>query len=370
MHDIPFTPATDPLGHTAPLDYRASYPLLGVPIQVRSNSPAVLAVAERAFGGWRGLESELIEDGEPCVISLIVHDQRPTTDDQRLSVDVRLRTPNSELRTPNSEPQTTDDGRRTSDDTRHTACNTPFTMRVHSDCFLGTDGVNLLTAQLDRGFALGFVTPELIANEARLRYHALELLALALVSRHDRLPIHAGAIVRRGRAVLLAGRSTAGKSTLCYACLREDFQLLTEDVVYVSRRRGLRLWGIPWHIHLLPDAVRHFAELADIPSALQANGKYKLAVETAAFGADRARCHAERAAVCIVERGAGPKSVLEPIEPCAAVDALSGDLESGFDLHGEIAASAEALVAGGAYRLRVGSDLAGAVALLRELTDE
>src|SRR5262245_31398405 len=164
----------------------------------------------------------------------------------------------------------------------------PFTMRVHSDCFLGTDGANLLTAQLDRGFALGFVTPGLMADEARLRYHALELLALALVSRRDRLPIHAGAIVRRGRAVLLAGRSTAGKSTLCYACLREDFQLLTEDVVYVSRRGGLRLWGIPWQIHLLPDAVRHFAELADIPSALQANGKRKLAVETAAFGADRA----------------------------------------------------------------------------------
>jgi hypothetical protein len=126
---------------------------------------------------------------------------------------------------------------------------------------------------------------------------------------------------------------------------------------------------VPWQIHLLPDAVRHFAELADIPSVLQANGKRKLAVETSAFGADRARRHAERAAVCIVERVAGPASALEPIDPCAAVEALSVDLESGFDLHGEITASAEALAAGGAYRLRVGSDLAGAVALLRKLTD-
>ena len=362
MHDIPFTPATDPLGHTAPLDYRASYPLLGVPIEVRSNSPAVLAIAERAFGGWRGLEPGLIEDCEPCVVSLIVHDDRRlTTEGRRPRTEPEQRTTNNEQR---------NHGERNRDlYGKPSVAAGPFTMRTHSDCFLGTDGVNLLTAQLDRGFALGFVTPELVADEARLRYHVLELLALVLVSRRDRAPIHAGAIVRRGRGVLLAGRSTAGKSTLCYACLREDFQLLTEDVVYVSLRGGLRLWGVPWQIHLLPDAVRHFAELADIPSVLQANGKRKLAVETSAFGADRARRHAERAAVCIVERGAGPASALEPIEPCAAVEALSGDLESGFDLHGAITASVEALVAGGAYRLRVGSDLPGAVALLRKLTE-
>jgi hypothetical protein len=382
MLDIPFTPATDPLGHTAPLDHRASFPLLGVSLEVRSNSPALIAAAERAFGGWRGLEPELIEACEPCVVNLIVHDdRRPTTDDRRPTTDDRRPTTNDQRPTTNEEPRTksrelefrtTDYGLRTTDygqNTQHAVRKTPFTMRFHSDCFLGTDGVNLLTAQLDRGFALGFLTPELVADEARLRYHVLELLALALVSRRDRLPIHAGAIVRRGRAVLLAGPSTAGKSTLCYACLREDFQLLTEDVVYVSLRHGLRLWGVPWHIHLLPDAVRLFGELADIPSTLQANGKRKLTVETAAFGADRARRHAERAAVCIVERAPGAPSALEPIEPCAAIKVLSGNLESGFDLHGEIIAAAEALVAGGAYRLRVGSNLPGAVALLRELTE-
>jgi hypothetical protein len=364
MHDIPYTPATDPLGHTAPLDNRASYPLLGVPLEVRSNSPAVIAAAERAFGGWHGLEPELIETREPCVVSLIVHPaDEPRIENQEPDAE------NKEQR--GNQQHIAHNGRRSGDmyGTPSVAAG-PFTMRIHSDCFLGTDGANLLTAQLDRGRALGFVTPELVAQEARLRHHALELLALALVTRHDRVPVHAGAIVRRGRAVLLAGRSTAGKSTLCYACLRDGFQLLSEDVVYVSLRRGLRLWGVPWQIHLLPDAVRHFAELADVPGALQANGKFKLTVEISAFGADHARRHAARAAVCIVERGAGAASTLEPIEPCVALAALSYNLESGFDLHAETTAVAEALVAGGAYRLRVGSDLAGAVALLRELTDD
>jgi hypothetical protein len=61
MHTIPFTSATDPLGHSAPLDQRATFPLLGVPLEIRSNSSAVIAAAERAFGGWRGLEPEVVE---------------------------------------------------------------------------------------------------------------------------------------------------------------------------------------------------------------------------------------------------------------------------------------------------------------------
>jgi hypothetical protein len=334
MHTIAFTPAIDPLGRTAPLDYRATFPLLGVPLELRSNSPAVLAAAERAFGGWRSVDPELIEQREPCVVNLVV--------------------------------QPADRGQSTKHDNGQPI---PFTLRFHSDYFLASDGANVLMAQLDRGVAVGFVTPELVADEARLRHHALDLLALALVARQDRMPVHAGAVVRKGRAVLLLGHSMAGKSTLCYACLRAGFQLLAEDVVYVGMRRGMRLWGVPWQIHLLPDAVERFAELADIPAVLQANGKRKLAVETAMFGVDRPRLHAERAVVCIVERHTGASSALEPIEPASAVALLSRDLESGFDLHGGTRAVAEALVAGGVYRLNVGSDLAGAVALLVELTE-
>jgi hypothetical protein len=243
-------------------------------------------------------------------------------------------------------------------------------VRVHSECLLATDGANVLNAQLGRGFALGFVTPELVADEPRLRYNVLELLALSMVAWHDRTPLHAGAVVRNGRAVLLAGQSLAGKSTLCYACLRAGFQLLAEDVVYVSRRRGIRLWGVPWRIHLLPDAVRLFDELADVSAVLQPNGKTKLAVDVAALGADRVRCHVERAVVCVVERHDGPASDLEPIDSRVPIAALSHDRESGFDLYSDTRSAAEVLVSGGAYRLRVGSDLAGAVALLKELTED
>jgi len=332
MQNIRFTPAADPLGHTAPLDHRARFPLLGKPLEVRSNSAAVIAAAERAFHGWRALDPKLIDPVEPCIVNVVVHPQAHGMESA--------------------------------------ARNTPFIVRVHSQCLVATDGASLLTAQLDRGFALGFVTPELVADEARLCYNVLELLALSMVAWRDRTPVHAGAVVRNGPAVLLTGHTLAGKSTLCYACLRDGFQLLAEDVVYVSRQSGMRLWGVPWRIHLLPDAVRLFAELANIPAVLQPNGKRKLAVETASFGADRPRCYVERALVCVVERQGGSASVLEPIDPCIPVMLLSHDREAGFDLYSDTRAVAESLVANGAYRLRVGSELAGAVALLKELTDE
>jgi hypothetical protein len=343
---LPYLPATDALGHTAPLEYRAAFPLLGMPVEVRSNSPAVLAAAERAFGGWRDLEPRLVEPCEPCVVSLVVHaDQRRTTDD---GVPARY-----------IAPLPTNDG-----------VPAPFVLRMHGDCFLGGDGANVLMAQRDRRFALGFVTPDLAADEPRLRHHALELLALLLVTRHDRLPVHAGALVRNGRAALLVGHSMAGKSTLCYAGVRAGFGLLAEDVVYVSRANGLRLWGVPWQIHLLPDAKERFAELADLPVTRLPNGKLKLAVETAASGADRPRRHVERALVCLVERATGRDSAVEPIDPAIAIDALTSELEAGFAFYGDTRAVAEALVADGAYRLIVGSDVERAVALLKELTND
>jgi hypothetical protein len=392
MHTIPFTPATDSLGHTAPLDQRATFPLLGVPLEIRSNSSAVIAAAERAFGGWRGLDPELIDPAELCVVSIIVHEE-PRTENHRItepqSREPQNREPgalwanhtasvlSSQVHSANgngtgngagtSAHATEAVGIRTLTPEPRTL--TPFVQRLHSDCFLASDGANMLMAQRPARQAMAFVTPELVADEPRLRHHVLELLGLLLATYRDRLPVHAGAVVRQGRAVLLTGRSTAGKSTLCYACLRGGFQLLAEDVVYVSMRRGMRLWGVPWQIHLLPDAVRHFAELADVPVALQANGKFKLAVETSSFGADRPRRYVERAIVCMVERHAGVSSALERIDPCIPIAAMTHDLESGFDLYGDPRAAIEALVADGAYRLHVGSDLAAAVALLKELTD-
>jgi hypothetical protein len=326
---VPYVPASDLLGHTAPLDQRAQFPLLGLPLEFRSNSPAVIAAAEQSFGRWRDLAPELVEPIEPLIVDLIVHPA-----------------------------QANDYG---------ATAQTHFIQRVHGDWFIASSGASLLTARRDFGQALGFVTPELVADNAHFRYNVLECLALLLASWRDRTPIHAGAVEHAGRAALLIGASGSGKSTLCYACARAGLSLLAEDVVYVGLRDRLRLWGNPWRIHLLPDAPRFFPELADRPVQLQANGKRKLAVDLAELGTTLLHCHAGRTAICLVRRHQGQASALRPIAPQAAVAALSHNLEAGFDLASGTRVVAEALAAGGTYQLEVGRDLAGAVELLREM---
>src|SRR6185436_3042022 len=64
-----------------------------------------------------------------------------------------------------------------------------------------------------RGESIAYVTTRLAADRAQFRAEVLEALTLALLSHFDRHPIHAAAITRRGRAVLLAGAAGAGKST-------------------------------------------------------------------------------------------------------------------------------------------------------------
>jgi hypothetical protein len=328
---VPYVPASDLLGHTAPLDQRVQFPLLGLPLEFRSNSPAVIAAAEQSFGRWRDLAPELVEPTEPLIVDLIVHPAQ--ANDYGATVQAH------------------------------------FIQRVHGDWFIASSGASLLTARRELGRALGFVTPELVADNPHFRYNVLECLALLLASWHDRTPIHAGAVEHAGRAALLIGASGSGKSTLCYACVRAGLSLLAEDVVYVGLRDRLRLWGNPWRIHLLPDAPQFFPELADRPVQIQANGKRKLAVDLAELGTTLLHCHAGRAAICLVRRHEGQTSALRPIAPQAAVAALSHNLEAGFDLASGTRVVAEALAAGGTYQLEVGRDLAGAVELLREMLE-
>lgn len=329
---LPFTPANDLLGQSAPLSDTLEVPLLGVPVVFSSNSPAVIATAARALARWRDLPRELVEAGPPARVSVIVHPVGP-----------------GDPATPPAER---------------------FLFRAHGDSFLAACGGSLLSAQMAAGVATAFVTPELAADEPNLRHNVLECLAFLLVNSRDRTPVHAAGVVRNGQAILLVGQSAAGKSTLCYACVRAGFGLLAEDTVSVSLARGMRLWGHPGSIHLLPDAPRFFPELAALTPRVRANGKLKIAVDVAALGPERLVTHAERAIVCFVERAAGQRARLEPMAAAEAAAALSDPREPGFDLLRDRApAVARALTAEGAYRLTVGADPAAAAALLAHLAE-
>lgn len=193
-------------------------------------------------------------------------------------------------------------------------------------------------------------------NPAAFRSHVLLYGFLSQLRNHGLMAVHGSALVRGGRAVLLRGPGGAGKTTLAYAGARRRFQMLAEDVVWVDLRDGV--WrGMPWHVHLLPDAGRLFPELDGRPAVLESAGKMKLEVDLDTVRSGSTATEARPGPVVLLEREPGAGSRLEPLHPSDAL-ALWRRSPAGTeeDFPG-YAHHAGDLLRAGAWRLRLGTDL-------------
>lgn len=133
-------------------------------------------------------------------------------------------------------------------------------------------------AEAARGEAVAYVAPATITAPG-FREAVLDHLTLFLATRSDRCPVHAGAIARGGRALLLAGPSGLGKSSLTYAAMKAGFKVLADDAIYVQRDPRLRLWSLPRRIHLPATATRHFPELENSRETVRPDGRWKIPVD-------------------------------------------------------------------------------------------
>ena len=206
------------------------------------------------------------------------------------------------------------------------------------------------------------------APPAAFRSHVLLYAFLSRLRDHGLMAVHGSALVKNGRAVLLRGPGGAGKTTLAYAGARSRFQLLAEDVVWVDRRTGL--WrGMPWHVHLLPDAGRLFPELDGRPTVLESAGKMKIEVDLDTIRPDSTATEARPGPIVLLEREPGTGSRLEPLDPAAALElwrrSPAGTEEDfpGYLDH------VKNLLKNGAWRLRRGTDLDEALSLLETLLE-
>src|SRR5690606_32554444 len=149
----------------------------------------------------------------------------------------------------------------------------------------------------------------------RLAAEAVDTLVLFLLSRLGRVPVHASGVLIGETAVVLAGRSGAGESTLALAAAREGLRVLSDDAVGAQPRPRVRVWGFPRPIHLLPDA----GEGDDAGPLLPRRGRWKRAVTPAACRWDSPP-GADRAALCLLERG--PRVELRPLPLPRAVERM------------------------------------------------
>lgn len=312
------------------LRHSVELPVLGVPARFASNSPDVIGVVEEAFDAWRALEgrADLIEP-EGVTITVVV--QPGDEGDAEPEIYHRI-------------------------------------LGEHRVLF-GSRGSIGYTDPARRE-ATAFVTPPMVRARQYFRHVLIEGLTISVISPHDRQPFHASAVVRDGAAILLAGPSEVGKSTLAYAAARVGFEVLAEDTVYLQSRPRLRTWGLPGYLHLPADSRERFPELTDATPTFNANGKRKLAVDLRALDAIPSLPIAERATLCILSRGPASPG-LERLDPDAVVDELMGSLEQGFDMFAAtLREPLDRLAARGVWRLTLPEEPFGAVPWLDRLLDE
>jgi hypothetical protein len=226
----------------------------------------------------------------------------------------------------------------------------------------GIDG----EAFADRGVARCTVSPGLFVDPERLGAEVLDTLILFLLTRSGRIPVHAAGILIDETAVILAGPSGSGKSTLAFAASRDGIPVLSDDTVYLQLEPRFRIWGFPRPIHLLPDAYVPGSDGREPVDGVlrRRGGRWKIAAAPARTWTTAPA--AERAIVCLLERGRAV--AIRPIDGATAVDSLIGSLEPGFDhFRDQLPGALETLTSGGTWRLTLSSDAAEAVGVLREL---
>lgn len=212
-------------------------------------------------------------------------------------------------------------------------------------------------ADVAEGVAECAVSADCLNDPVALRQEVIEPLALMMLTHRDRTPLHASAFVVDGLAILLAGRTGAGKSCLARAADVAGYQVLSDDTVFVQLAPRLKVWGWPSAAHLLPEDALDRAG----PTRLR-NGKVKQIVPLRSASCAAIAC--DRAVLCLLSPGLGEAPTLKPA-PAGAIDARLWPLDEGFDLLPlPIARALARLSAGGVWDLRLSHDPAEAVQLL------
>ena len=191
------------------------------------------------------------------------------------------------------------------------------------------------------------IDPEALAADV------IEPLALFLLTRLGRTPVHAAGLVIEDAAVLVAGPSGSGKSSLALAAAMRGVPVLSDDTVYVQLAPQLRVWGWPGAIHVFPEDAPGAGHRIRVRA-----GKHKAALHAQA----KATGPCDKAAVVLL--GRGDRARLSRVSADETRRALSR-LEPGFDLlQDQSAAAVEALTKSGAWQLDLTGDPAEAIELL------
>jgi len=147
------------------------------------------------------------------------------------------------------------------------------------------DASNFLIADFNEGCAFGWVTRQTVDASRYFRYHMLEAAALGLIAALRAAPIHAACIAPSdGRGLLLCGNSGAGKSSLAYAAASAGWTYVCDDASYLLLEEDdCVVVGNCHQFRFRAAGMRLFPELKHAPVTPRAAGKPAVEVSTAAL---------------------------------------------------------------------------------------
>jgi hypothetical protein len=183
----------------------------------------------------------------------------------------------------------------------------------------------------------------------------INTLVLFMIGHAGRVPLHASAVMLGDTAIVFAGASGAGKSSLALAASSVGLPLLSDDTIFVQTVPIFRIWSLAGPIHVFEK---------DAPRNAQGGMRFRGGRWKKSLVAPERRHMAERAVLCVLGRGDEP--ALEPLALEAAVAALTVTPEPGYQFYGEASvAAARALAASGAWQLILSPNPMAAIALVR-----
>lgn len=141
-------------------------------------------------------------------------------------------------------------------------------------------------------------------------------------------PVHCACVVKSYMGLLIHGESGSGKSTLALSLSLNGFSYLADDCTYVSDTKGgLRCWGLPAPLKLLPNAVAYFPQLGGITPSESLNGELAFEVDPAeVFGVLR-QPSCEPHWLVFIERNQEAASEFRTISSAEAARRLADELE-------------------------------------------
>lgn len=245
-------------------------------------------------------------------------------------------------------------------------------VREHLGLFAVTcSRATFVSGDTERGVAIGFVSETVASMPEFLRTNIVMSAFLMAINFRVLGAIHTACVWKNGRSLMLRGAPGAGKSTTAYVALWSGFSLVAEDAVFPRRDESgeIGLYGLPWTMYLLPDAVRFFPELCSAPQFARSSGETKISIQVNERFPGQCRAAAPLGPSVFVARSADGRSRLVPLERDEFQEQLD---ETSIAFERRAAQESglwDAMHQLPAYRLEIGPDPFDAVKLLDSLVE-